>query len=109
MGLSKYPKKIRKQLRELAATAHANEMKKNLHRLSLKFDEWKQGQISNSDLNQSIHEYHDGAARELWKSYHYSDEDFFVARAVVHRFLTRDEMPDEVYEALKEIIENLQR
>ena len=39
MGLSKYPKKIRKQLRQLAATAHANEMKKNLHQLSLKFDE----------------------------------------------------------------------
>ena len=107
MGLSKYPKKIRKHLRELAFKAHDIEMRNNLHRLSLKFDEWKQGQITNSDLNQAIHEYHDGTARELWKFYHYSDEDFFVARNVVQGFLSRDEIPDEVYEALKEMIENL--
>lgn len=107
MGLSQYPKKIRKHLHELAFKAHENEMKNNLHRLSLKFDEWKQEQITNSDLNQAIHEYHDGTARELWKSYHHTDEDFFVARAVVHGFLSREEIPVEVYEALKEMIKNL--
>ena len=79
----RYPKSVRRELRELASTAYERELESTLEA-----------------LYQLIHEFHQKESRELWKIYNQADEDFIVVRALRCRVLQRGEISAETAEAI---------
>lgn len=102
--MSDLPKPIKRSLRELAARAHEAELRAELAKLAEHFDAWRRGEADSFDLSQHIHEFHDGAAREIWKTYTGNDPLLPVACAIHTGILSRDEVPPETFEALKSAI-----
>jgi hypothetical protein len=51
------------------------------------------GTIDLWELDQRIHKYHDGPARELYKQYNESRVDMVVAYAIVRGIITQDRVP----------------
>jgi hypothetical protein len=47
-----------------------------------------------------IHKFHQGASREIWKTYAYSDPDMAVSRAVALGILKREEIPENLLDIL---------
>jgi thiamine kinase-like enzyme len=88
-------KKMRKKLRELCTIAYTRELNHHLDHLGRRFDEWRNKCIDCWDLNELIHEFHDGTSRDLFKVYHYTkNEAYLVSRAVQLGFLQKDELPE---------------
>jgi hypothetical protein len=83
----------RRRLRELAGLAHERELASELARLEEEFREWRKGRRSPHDVSESIHEFHDGVARELYGLYTRLDLESVVARAIALRLLDEDEVP----------------
>ncbi len=96
----RYPKSVRRELRELASTAYERELEITLEALYLGFDRWKNKQIDCFELNQLIHEFHQKKSRELWKIYNQTDNDIIVDRAVRLGILQRGEISAETAEAI---------
>jgi hypothetical protein len=83
-------------MRELAGLAHERELGSELARLEEEFREWRKGRRSPHDVSGSIHEFHDGVARELYGLYTHLDAESVVARAIAFRLLEEDEIPPEL-------------
>jgi len=95
MSNTELSKQTRKKLRELNQLAYARELNYHLEQLGEKFDEWRNNGIDCWDLNDLIHQFHDGASRDLYKVYHYTkNEAYLVSRAVQLGFLEKAELPD---------------
>lgn len=62
-------KSQRKHLRQLEGLCYEKEMSLALESLYEDFQKWKKSEITTWDLNDKIHEHHNGTARELWKLY----------------------------------------
>jgi hypothetical protein len=52
------------------------------------------------ELSDLIHTFHQGASREIWKTYAYSDPDTAVSRAVALGLLKKEEMPENMPDIL---------
>jgi hypothetical protein len=103
--MREYPKQIKRQLRELNEKAHENELNQELAKLALEFEAWKQGRISGDELNDLIHAFHHGPSRELFNRYTLrGNEHFAVAGAVVQGILRKEDIPDEVWPYLQDLI-----
>jgi hypothetical protein len=88
-------RKTRKKLRELCKIAYARELDHHLEQLEQNFDKWRNKNIDCWNLNDLIHDFHDGTSRDLYKIYHYTkDEAYLVSRAVQLGFLQQDELPE---------------
>ena len=95
-----YSKLIRKKLRELAGLAHERELSRALETLDSHFARWRRQEIDCFELNDRIHSFHQKTSRELWKTYSSMEDDFLVCRAVKLDFLSREEVPEKVAEAI---------
>ena len=104
-----YPKAVRRQLRELRAQAHENELAAELVKLAGKFDEWRSGRISAGELTDLIHAYHNGPARQLWSYYNAGDDDLLVASAFVTGVLKQSDVPEDVRQHIQGLIEFCRR
>ncbi|OGO09630.1 MAG: hypothetical protein A2Y61_03000 [Chloroflexi bacterium RBG_13_60_13] len=93
-----HAKEIRAELRELVDTAHDRELGLYLSHLETHFTEWRNGQIGAGELSDLIHEFHDGWARAVYKTYSILKPDQLVARALGIGLLR----PDEVSEVLRQ-------
>jgi len=100
-------KKLKAALRECTRLAWEAEMRGALLPLALMFDEWKSEKLSTSDLNQAIHEYHNGAAREIWRRFATDDPTMPLAYAVASGVLPKDSLPAEVLEHIASKVEHL--
>ena len=98
-------KEIRKQLGELAGKAHDRELNLYLSDLESHFIDWREGSIGPTALSDFIHEFHDGAARAVYKTYTKLKRDQLVARAIGIGLLSEDEVPLEIKERLAEAID----
>jgi hypothetical protein len=96
-----YPKKIKRLLREFLAEAYERELQRELAKLDQSFSEWRSGHISSGELSDRVHQYEIGPSRELYKRYNSSLPDMAVAYAVVTGILHRDEIPEELLEAIE--------
>ena len=76
--MNEYPKRIKRELKELAGQAYENELGRELGDLARHFDDWREGKIGASDLTELVHQYHNGPARELWKKYNGSFTELLV-------------------------------
>jgi len=106
MSIVKTTKAQNKYLRVLSATAHERELSQALGELSAKFQEWQMGDLSPWDLNQEIHEFHDGKQRELYKFYVMNHNPLFcVASALANGIIDIDEVPENCRTILQSKIE----
>ena len=100
------PSKVMKRsLRQLAALAHDEELRRALLPLAAAFEEWRAGRLESADLVEVIHQFHDGQAREIWKRYTY-DPDTGVAQAIASGVIDRDKVPSDVLEHLRNAIQH---
>ena len=103
--MKRYPKRIKRQLKELASLAYENELSRELALLAEKFDEWRQGRISTGELSRLIHQCHNGPARELWKRYNDGLVHMQMAYAIVHGILREEDIPKEVWPYIEGALE----
>lgn len=95
----------RKNLRRLAGVAYERELSTELKKLHDQFHDWLEDRLDTFALSDAVHEFHDGAARNLYAFYTYSKAEIQVARAVAHGVLSRDEVPEPILEGLRSLIE----
>ena len=104
--MERYPRRIKRQLRELAQQAHENELERELGKLGQHFDEWREGKMSASEPTELVHQYHNGPARELWKKYNRNPlTELLVASAIARGILQKEDVSEEVWPYIKETIE----
>lgn len=99
------PKSVLRQLRELAAQAHEEELRRVLLPLAESFERWKAGRLETSDLVDLLHEFHQGPARELSGRYNSKPIEAPVAFAVASGVLDRKSVPEDVLKDLAPLIE----
>ena len=102
--MNRYTKSQRKKLQQLASIANERELDQELEKLFQHFENWRSGKINCFELNDLIHKFHQGASREIWKTYAYSDPDTAVSRAIVLGFLKKEEVSNELFEILDSMI-----
>ena len=95
-----YPKNIKRLLREFMVEAYERELHRELLKLDQRFAEWRDNQISSGELSYRVHQYETGPSRDLYNKYNVSYHDINVASAIASGILKRDEIPDELLEAI---------
>jgi hypothetical protein len=95
-----YPKPIKRLMRQYLEEAYERELQRELTKLEQSFAEWRSGQISSGELSDRLHQYERGPSRALYKRYNYGGEDMTLAYVIVGGILHREEIPDELLEAL---------
>ena len=95
----------RRHLRDLAGSAYARELSRELARLDAAFGAWRGGRLSPYELSDRIHRFHDGVARDLHGLYTRIDPTATVARAVALGFLATAEVPATLLAKLSPAIE----
>jgi hypothetical protein len=99
------PKKLKRLVREWAAVAHDRELAKALLALGTQFERWQRGEISAADLNDLIHQFHQGTSREIWKKYATNHLEPAVGFAVATGILRREEVPPELLQHVAGLIQ----
>lgn len=99
------PKALKRLVREWAAIAHHRELGHALLKLRTQFDRWQRGEIAAAELNELIHEFHQGASREIWKRYDTSHLEPAIGSAVAAGILRREELPEELVTHVAGLIE----
>lgn len=99
--MDRYTKAQKKKLRELSGIANERELDQEMEKLFQHFENWRSGKTSCFELSDLIHKFHQGASREIWKTYAYGDPDTVVSRAFVLGFLKKEEVPEELLKILE--------
>lgn len=93
-----------RKLRELAGVAYTRELAAELSKLEKSFAQWRSGEINPFELNDRIHQFHDGVSRDLFVRYRDLPPFLAVARAVAFHLLQEDEIPSEILNDLESVI-----
>jgi hypothetical protein len=98
-------KRIKRFVREYAAIAHDRELGQALRDLDVQFGRWRNGEISAAELNDVIHQFHDGASREVWRRYATNRPEAALGFAVATGILRKEELPAELLQHLAGFID----
>ena len=90
------PKRSKRLLREYAAEAHEEELRRALIPVAEASARWERGELGSGELSEIIHTFHQGPARELWVRYNSGHLEMAVASAVARGVLSRESIPAEV-------------
>jgi hypothetical protein len=90
------PKRLRRLVQEWAGVAHDRELSQALLELRGHFDRWQRGEMLPSELNELVHKYHQGPAREIWKHYATNPLEPAIGFCIATGILRRDELPPEL-------------
>ncbi len=101
-------KKQKKHIREMAGVAYGRELAAALDKLLASFQKWKQGGMGPFDLDERIHEYHNGTARELYKQYATGDPDMAVMLALAGGILKIEELNEDCRSFYQDRLDRLQ-
>jgi hypothetical protein len=99
-----HDKQIRKELRQLVETAHDRELGLYLSHLERRFAAWRDGKLAPGELSDFIHEFHDGSARAVYKTYSMLKPHQPVARALGIGLLRDDEVSEGLRQTLSDAI-----
>ena len=104
-------KQLKRAFRELAGRAYAEELRRALLPLAESFDAWRAGRLDVWELNDRIHEFHQGPARSLWNRYADTGSmtPAVVAHAIATGILDRSTVPPEVLDHLANAIGMFER
>ncbi len=103
--MSQLNKRIRNEFRELMEITYEREIEIYMNELYEKFNEWKEGKISAGDLSVLIHQYDRGPSSEMFSRYNHVDPQILVARGLFKGLLKREEISDEAYGFIKDLVE----
>ena len=95
-----FTKPERKELRRLAGLAYERELAKALELLGKKFGQWEKKKITAFKLNDFIHKFHNGTARDLWSFYTGGDSVMIVAHALAKGIILKTEVSPAILEKL---------
>lgn len=98
--MAETPKRIRRLLREYAAAAHEEELRRALLPVAEAFKRWERRELDSGELSEIIHKFHQGPARDLWVRYNTGHPEMAVALAITTGLLSRDTMPAEMLDHL---------
>jgi len=104
-----FSKRERAVLRNLAAEAHDHELQEALTDLYEEFCSWGGDGISAFDLNDKIHEFHNGISRELYKTYVLSDPELAVSIGIFRKIINLDDLDKDLREKLEPMVEGFER
>ncbi len=99
------PKRIKRLLREYAAAAHEEELRRALLAVAEAFRRWERAELGGGELSEIIHRFHQGPARDLYVRYNTTHLEAPVAYAIAAGVLDRKTIPAELLEHLAGIIE----
>jgi hypothetical protein len=100
-----FSKQERALLRRLAEEAWESELRAGLEALFETFRRWADSGMSTFELNDRIHDFHDGISRELYKRYATGDPGAAVAYAIAAGHLDEDAIAPALLEKLAPAIE----
>ena len=95
-------KSQKKHLRQLAGQCYEKEMSLALETLYENFQKWKKSEITPWELNEKIHEHHDGTARDLWKIYEQMNDPSLAISVALSKGIIKIE---EVQEDCRGLVE----
>lgn len=98
---NRFTKSERKELRRLAGLAYERELAKALVSLEEDFKRWKKNKITAFELNEFIHKFHNGAARNLWSFYETGHTELSVRHAITEGIILKTEVNPGILEKLK--------
>ena len=99
------PKRIKRLLREYAAAAHEEELRRALMAVAQAFKRWEDGELGSGELSEVIHRFHQGPARDLYVRYNTTHLETPVAYAISAGVLDRKAIPAELFEHLRGALE----
>jgi len=99
------PKRIKRLLREHAADAHEEELRRALVPVAEAFKRWERGELGSGELSEIIHRFHQGPARELFARYNTPCLEMIVAYAITVGVLDRQKIPAELRDHLARALE----
>src|SRR5256712_14105332 len=67
--MAETPKRIKRLLREYAAVAHEEELRRALLPVAEAFKRWEREELASGEVSEIIHKFHQGPARDLWVRY----------------------------------------
>lgn len=104
--LDGYGKSVKKEILRLNGIVYEREMNRETAKLLEHFREWESGKLDVFQLNDLIHEYHNGPSRELYKQYVMGQNcaDFSVACGIRDGLLKPDEVSPDTMAALQTLI-----
>src|SRR2546425_9754607 len=102
--MDSFGKAQRKELRRLTMVAYERQLGTALAALEVLFGEWHSGKIDVHELSDSIHQFHNGVARDLYVTYTRLEPWVAVAQAVARKTLRDDEVPPTLRDALQSLI-----
>jgi|SRR5215468_3739316 len=94
------PKRIKRLLREYAAAAHEEELRRALVPIAEAFKRWERRELESGELSEMIHRFHQGPARDLWVRYNTPHLPMAVAAAIATGVLSRETIPAELLDHL---------
>ena len=100
-------KSQKKRLRNLASVAYERELAAASKSLLREFRRWEQKEIDVFELNERIHEFHNGISRTLYSRYVGMDPGFGVARAIKSGVLKPTELDDDLASLVSGMVEIL--
>jgi hypothetical protein len=101
---SEFNRREKSELRNLSGEAWAEELSEALLELYEDFGKWAEDSLSPFDLNDKIHEFHNGKSRELYVRYS-SRPEIEVARAIAKGYISEGEVSESLLEKLRSSIE----
>jgi len=103
---SRLGRSVRRRLRELAGEAHDLELGAHLDELFAHFQAWKRGEVSAGELNDRVHDYHQGPNRDVFRHHSALKPDEIVARAIALGTLEEEGIEERILEILSPLIES---
>lgn len=97
----RHTKAISKKMRELSNQAYERELRKELESLAGKFTLWQENELGIWDLEEAIHQFHNGAARELYKRYTMVSPELILPYALYNNIIAYEELPEEIADEVK--------
>lgn len=89
-----FTKSERKRIRQLADIAWARELRMELQKIASAIEQMESGNLTPFDVTEIIHEFHNGAARDLFNQFSHSLPWLAVCRAHFEGVLTDDDVSD---------------
>ena len=103
-------KKQKKQLRRLWEKSYNMEYSRLLSTLHKRFHDWESGTISESDLGNLIHEFHNKDSRELYQFYNCCNDDSVkVLRGIKEGFISIEDIDESCCDHIRFLYDNIFR
>ena len=103
----KMSRKLEKTLRQFAGVAYERELSIATRALQEQFMRWENKEIDIFELNEKIHEFHNGISRKLHSRYVGMDAAFGVASGLHHGILSREKVGEDVFLSVEGIVLSL--